>query len=268
MLKKLFLAVLILLAVAGVALLFLGRQAAQLPDWYDPDAEAPGRPEGAQMEGRPEGARMEGRPEGAQVEQSLAEPVTRSGSGSPATAGPAVVSSARDLRRELKQEAARSGTLRLDEEELNALLGRALTSEPDGRRVRDATRAVRATIEGDRLALGAVTDLDRLTAAARDDRERAAIRKLRSLAPWLAGRDFYLGVEGRPQARGGKLTFDGVAVKVGQLSFDPAQLLALVGLPADRLDRELAVRLPDAELEGIRIEGDSLLLSLAAGRSR
>ncbi len=248
MLKKLFLAVLILLAVAAGVLFYLWHQAARLPDWYDPDAGVAG------------------------MVETQVEPGAPTGSGPSATAAgspsdsPAAI--ARDLRRELKREAAQGGTMRLDQQELNALLGRALDSEPDGRRVRDATRAVHASIEGDRLAVGAVTDLDRLAAAARDDRERAAIRKLSRLAPWIHGRDFYLGVEGQPRARGGELTFDGVTVKVGQLSFDPAQLLAMVGLPADRLDRDLAVRLPDVELEDIRIEGDSLLLSLAESRSR
>ncbi len=254
MLKKLFLAVLILLAVAAGVLFFLWRQAAQLPDWYKPDAASPGP-----------------------VEERQVEPAERTGSRAPtAESTPAAVAGsqetptavARALRRQLKQEAARNGTLRLDQQELNALLKRALASDPDGRRIRDATRAVRATIDGDRLSVGAVTDLDLLAAAASDARERDAIRKLRRLVPWILGQDFYLGVEGRPQARGGKLAFDGVAVKVGQLSFDPAQLLALLGLPADRLDRELAVRLPDAKLEDVRIEDGSLLLSLAEERSR
>lgn len=256
------LAVLLLVAAGIVALFFLWRQAARLPDWYDPAAEAP-----------------------TAIEQSLTDPAAGAGSESATIPGPAVGSSRqdheapaarsgdeapapvdRDLRQELKQEAARSGILRLDEGELNALLQRALRSDPDGQRVRDATRAVRATLEGERLIVGAVTDLDRLSAAARDAKERAAVGKLRRLAPWIRGRDFYLGVEGRPRARDGELTFDGVTVNVGQLSFDPAQLLSLVGLPADRLDRELAVRLPDAELEDVRIEGDALLLSLAEGR--
>ncbi len=260
MLKKLFLALLLVLAVAAAGLLYLGRQATTLPDWYDPDAVAAGT---------------------AEVGDTLAEPVTQTGSGEPArptssaesprATAPSRVETpadvAREVRRELKQEAARDGTLRLDEGELNALLERALASDPDARRVRDATRAVRATFEDDRLVVGAITDLDRLTAAARDAKERAAIGKLKRLAPWIGGREFYLGVEGQPQARDGRLTFDGVSVKVGQLAFDPAQLLALVGLPADRLDRELAVRLPEAELEDVRIEGDVLLLSLTEGQS-
>ncbi len=261
MLKKLFLAVLLVLAVAAAGLFYVGRKATQLPDWYDPDATS------AEM---------------VEVGDSLGEPSAQTGSGKPtrstssaegprATAPPRVETPAdvaREVRRELKQEAARDGTLRLDEEELNALLGRALASEPDGRRVHDATLAVRATFEGDRLVVGAITDLERLSAAARDGKERAAIGKLKRLAPWIQGREFYLGVEGQPRARDGKLTFDGVAVKVGQLAFDPAQLLALVGLPADRLDRELAVRLPDAELEDVRIEGDTLLMSVSEGRSQ
>ena len=263
MLKKLFLAILLLVAAGIGALFLLWRQAARLPDWYDPGAEAP-----------------------AAVEQSLTDPAAGTGSGPETVPGPAVAPSDqareapaassedgaqvavdRDLRRQLRQEAARSGTLRIDQGELNALLQRALRSDPDGRRVHGATRAVRATLEGERLIIGAVTDLDRLNAAARDAEERAAIGKLRRLAPWIAGRDFYLGVEGRPRARDGELTFDGVTVNVGRLSFDPTQLLSLVGLPADRLDRELAVRLPDAELEDVRIEGDVLVLSLAEGRS-
>ncbi len=246
MLKKLIFAVLFLVAAGGVALFFLWRQAVRLPDWYDPNAEAV-------------------------VEQSLTTPARTATRGGPATATGSETEASpitRDVRRELKQEAARGGTLRLDEGELNALLRRALRSDPDGRRVGDATRAVRATLDGERLILGAVTDLDRLKAAAHDAKERAAIDKLSRVAPWIRGREFYLGVEGRPRAEGGELTFDGVTVNVGQLSFDPAQLLALVGLPPDRLDRELNLRLPDVELEDVRIEGDALLLSLAEGRSR
>ncbi len=252
MLKKLILLVLILLAVAGAGLLYVWRQAAQLPDWYQPETAAAvsGR-EPAPVEPAPPAGSAGSGPAGS----------GQTTAGAPRDRSPAAAT--RDLRREVRREAARGGTLRLDEQELNTLLSQALDSKPDGRRVREATRAVRASLEDGRLAVGAVTDLERLSAAARDDKERAAIAKLRRLAPWIEGREFYLGAEGRPRADGGELAFDGVTVQIGRLSFEPARLLALVGLADDRLDRQLAVRLPEAELTDVRIDGDSLLLSLA-----
>ena len=232
MLKKLLLALLLLALTAGGGVVYLTRQATDLPDWYRPEtASEPGLPAAAALP-PPLPAR--------------AVPPT----GFEAPPGP-------DGRREL----------RLDERQLNELVRRSLDAELDGRRARQATKAIHADLDGDRLRIGAVTDLDRLLAAAGSEKERSVIRRLTRLAPWIRGRDFHLAVEGRPRAVAGELALDDLTVRIGQLSFEPEELLGALGLADEHRRaavRRAAVRLPDMTLEAARVENEMLWLSLAA----
>jgi len=229
MLKKLFLALLLLALAAGGVVFYLTQQATDLPDWYEGEREPVTEP-GASTTPLPP--------------PLPARAVPATGFDPPPLAGG---------RREL----------RLDERQLNELVEKSLDAKPDGRRARRATRAIHAGLAGDRLRIGAVTDLDRLLAAAETDKERAAVTKLTRLVPWIRGREFHLAVEGRPRAAGGELALDDVTVRVGRLSFEPEELLSVFGL-ADK-HRQVAVRLPDMELEDARVENEMLWLSVAGG---
>lgn len=233
MLKKIFFLFLVLLIAGLGAAFYFGRQAAQLPDWYS-----------------------ETRDEEPALDDPipLDDPLDLRSPAAPASGLPRATRPGGAKGRQPR---------RLDEPELNRLLRRNLEARAEGRRALEATKAVHAELAGDRLVIGAVTDIATLMAATRNERERRVIRRLTRYLPWLEGRDFYVGVEGLPRVRDGKLAFDEVRVKVGNLSLDPFELADILGLDSERLDRELAVRLSDLDLQDVRIEDGSLVLSPA-----
>ncbi len=266
MLKRLFFLSLLLLMIGGGVLFYMGNRATSVPDWFDPDltlseiADDSGLTETlAQLAEPTTVARTETRsvvPDPPTESIRQAQPTEPAGNSGQTTAPQRTDSFNHGNPPKVPAE------LQLDEPQLNALLLRGLESRPDGRRARRATKVIQVNLLADRMAVGGVTNIEKLLEATESDRERAAIQRLTRLAPFIKGRDFYLGIEGRPAARNGKLAFDDMTVKVGQLSFDPQQLAERFGLEDKLAKQEMAVRLPDLNLESVRIEDENLLLSL------
>ncbi|MEM7356157.1 MAG: hypothetical protein AAF657_35405 [Acidobacteriota bacterium] len=243
MLKKLLLILFLLFSLAVGIVFYLWNRAAELPDWYDEAASSTAEPATIPT-------------------PSTAEPAEANGATAPSpgpSQAPKQALTPRSAARQLRQDRQ----LRLDEPQLNSLMQQALDSRRDGRRIRQATKALRAELDGNRLVVGGVTDVDRLLATAENDRERAAIRKLTRLVPWIRGQDFYFGVRGRPKARNGQLELDDLTVQVGQLSFAPEDLADRFGLADELAEQDLSVGLPDLRLADVRVENDTLLLSVA-----
>jgi hypothetical protein len=155
------------------------------------------------------------------------------------------------------------GRVELDERRLNDLLIRGLDEHPNGRQVRRAAKAVRASIHGDRLELGVVTSLAALAAAAENRRESEVVRRVERFAPWLRGRDFYLAARGTPRARNGHLFFGrDVELVLGGVGFDAADTAARLGVPRSELDAGAELPIPGLYVEDVEVRGGSLVLTL------
>lgn len=228
MLKKLFVVLVVLVLAAIVGAVYFWKQATRLPDWYDPETGEAVAPL--------DGAEVD------EILESVEAPVKRGGS-------------------------PRS-EVRFDDRQLSALVVRALDEHADGRRVRRATKAIHASVAGERLTIGAVTDLERLRGAAENDEQREAIRKLVDVAPWIGGRDFYVGLSGRPRARGGRVYLEDLKVDVGGVSVDAAFLAARLGVSADAVAGGVELPLAELGLADVRIEDGLLVLVPATPASR
>ncbi|MEM7582709.1 MAG: hypothetical protein AAF560_04965 [Acidobacteriota bacterium] len=266
MLKKLVLFVLLIALAIGGAIFYLGNQATDVPEWFDPEASLAELSDDAALTETLAhlGDRARGLAPAAAETKAAPPPVASSepqpyGTPDPPAAPPS--SPEPDTSASAAQTA--QPAVALDEPQLNALLQRGLEARSEGRRARQATKVIQANLLEDRMAVGGVTNVEKLMSAAESERERALIQRLTRLAPFIQGRDFYLGVEGRPVARQGKLAFDGLTLKVGQLSFDPQELAERFGLEDKLAEQEMAVALPDLPLEDVRIEDEQLLLTLA-----
>lgn len=220
MLKKLLLVVVLLAVVAAAGAFYLWNRATDLPDWYDP-------------------ATGTATLDDAEVDEILESIETPPPSPPGASARPEV---------------------RLDDRQLSALVTRALDRRADGRRVRRATKAIHAGVEGERLTIGAVTDLERLRAAAEDDAQRAAVARLEDLLPWIGGRDFHVGVSGLPRARDGRVVLEDLTVDVGGVSVDAATLAGRFGVSPGELARAVELPLAELGLADVRVEGGRLVL--------
>ncbi|MEE8524750.1 MAG: hypothetical protein V3T72_12520 [Thermoanaerobaculia bacterium] len=235
MLKKLVLGCGLVVALATVGTYAAWRQLTRLPDWYavatDLSSDADGR---------------SATPQTAPDPSRSSRPVTVAGRDPD------------EIRR------SSSGRVELDERQLNELLIRGLDEHRNGRRLKRAAKAVRASIHGDRLEVGVVTNLADMAAVAENGRESEIVRRIERFAPWLKGRDFYLGARGKPRVKNGNLFFDrDVELVIGGVGFNAADTAARFGVPQEELDAGAELPIAGLRLEGIEIHGDSVVLSLA-----
>ena len=292
MVKKLALGCLVAAAILGIALVAAWRQATRLPDWYGASqASSPG-PAAPTAEGAPppaagappmgpasapspsRGETAAGVAESrAQRQPGTVTPPTPNLEAQPppggAQAAPPLTPAPppRAARPAPAAGALRPGRVVLSEPELNDLLARSLDQHPRGQRLKRAVKGMRASIDGDRLEVGVVTNLADLGAAAESEREARAVRRLARLAPWLGDRDVYLAVRGRPRARDGHLVLDRDGeLKVGGFTFDIADFASRLGVPEEKLDRGVELPLAGMTVEDVEVTGGSLVLSLAEGR--
>ncbi len=250
MLKKLAVGCLLLMVFAAAGIWAAWRQLTRLPEWYSPAAA-----ELAAGERSPTGASAR--------EVAPAEP---SPSPDDRTAPRRPTQEPNPADRPLPMDELRggSGRIELDECQLNELLIGAVEEHRNGRRVRRAAKAVRASIHGDRLEIGVVTSLANLAAVAESADESEVIRRLGRLAPWLEDRDFYLAARGRPGVKNGHLFFDReLELVIGGVGLNAADTAARLGVPQHHLDAGAELPIPGLRLEHVEIGGGSVILSLA-----
>ena len=73
--------------------------------------------------------------------------------------------------------------------------------------------------------------------------ERAFFTKLLTAFPELSRQSFYIGVEGKPTVKDGQAQLnDNLRVKLGNLSFTPAQLSQRLGIPEDQIRQQIQLQ--------------------------
>lgn len=233
--RNLLYLLLILLLLAGTAALWSWHLATRLPDWY--------------LEREPTAG-----PLGRDAAVGLLERLGRE------LLGETAADRLSDRLERLRLGLVRSGTVELDERELEALLVGRLARDPEGRVLLKAARAVRVSITEHEVELGAVIDPARLPPGDAGGESAAALRALVARVPGMAGRELHLALRGRPGARGGNLLLDDTTrVRLGRLT-----LPARVAAETLDVDREALRRGVEIDLGNLRLEG----LELAPGRLR
>ncbi len=263
MLKKLALGCLAVVAITGIALFITWRQATRLPDWYQTPSAEPAAGS-ATVPQPPTAGRAPAGPAPAAASATDSRPGRE-----PTPAPPPSVATAPPLQWNRLAPGFRSpaaghqrGRVELDEPALNEFLVRSLDQYPRGRRLKRAVKGIRASIDGDRLEVGVVTNLDDLGKAAESEREAKAVRRLAQLAPWLGDRDVYVAVRGRPRVRDGELGLDRDAeLKVGGFTFDVADFASRLGVPEEKLDQGVELELSGMTVEDVEVTDGSLILS-------
>lgn len=292
MLKKLALGCLLILALAGIGSYLTWRQATRLPDWYTegsspervvegpavdvvgkastPPASRPRAPEEGEIGHDFDAARAPAGTAGVARQPAPAGSQTASAVPPPSapTAAPAPGRPALPPARPAPVQAVpgwvATGRLTLDEAELNALLMKSLEEHRNGRRLKNAVKGVRVSIEDDRLELGVVANLADLAAASENRREAAGIQRLARVAPWLSERDFYLGLARPPRVRDGNLIFDRDGeLQVGGFTFDVADFASQLGVSDEELDQGLDLPISGLRLDDVGVGDGAVVLSVA-----
>lgn len=155
-----------------------------------------------------------------------------------------------ELRRS-KGRSADGGSLRLElrERDLRDLLLAALSRRPEGRRVLEMTREVRAEIDGGEIGCELVLDLSELPRESLNEKERETVERVLKFLPAIGQEELPIGFYGTPEARNGKIRLGGrPKVKVSILKLSLSTLSERLGISEQELEDSL-----ELEWEGFRV---------------
>ena len=241
--KRFLIAVSLALAGVGAVAFYSWQQATQLPDWYTANRVEPiGQP------GHPD--------QPAQPDQTVATHSTLTaqpkrlsdrvptGKQAPAQTDPALSkpnAATVDASPSMAQKPPTPTQSR--QTELTQLFTTEITRKVESRKLGSALKGANTTMQNGTVESGAVVNLGDITPDQLPPDERAFFSKLITAFPELSRQSFYLGVEGKPTVKNGQAQLDdNLRVKLGNLSFTPAQLSQRLGIPEDQIRQQLQLQ--------------------------
>lgn len=146
--------------------------------------------------------------------------------------------------------------------QVNQIVTAAIARSPEGQAL--LQNGFSTTIEDGQIKGGVVVNLSELPTDGLTEQERAALDRVLAFVPALGRRGVYLGIEGNPTVRNGKLQFDeNMTVKVGNLSLPASVVASQLGLSLTKLEARINAELEarGIDLRDVRVEGDRLVIN-------
>lgn len=162
----------------------------------------------------------------------------------------------------LESLATSSTPVELNSQQVNQLVAEAIARSPEGQAL--LQNGFSTTIEDGQIKGGVVVNLSELPTDGLTEQERAALDRVLAFVPALGRRGVYLGIEGNPTVRNGKLQFDeNMTVKVGNLSLPASVVASQLGLSLTKLEARINAELEarGIDLRDVRVEGDRLVIN-------
>ena len=249
MLKKLGILLLVLVLGASGVLYYIWSRATQLPEWYvkQPQAENP-PPPGVESLGV-----GDAQPEENIATSADAQPAERT--------DPSTRQDADNADTQINPSPRPSGShlkiqdgeieITLSEQDVTGLVNSAIFAGVSDSEFAAVVKGTHTEIENGRIESGAVVDLRELPLEELSPEEQAAIAQVFQTFPILKDREVYIGIEGTPKVKNGRIQLDrNTKIKVGNLSMKLSQLSQQTGTPIATLEDKINRAL---DLEGIRI---------------
>ncbi len=123
--------------------------------------------------------------------------------------------------------------------ELNQMVTDAIASQPYTAPILDVAKDINTAIQNGRVESGATINLSDLPLAALPTEGRQAVEQLTQTFPFLANRDVYLGIEGRPKIVDGALSLDDTHIKIGQLKLPIGSVARQLGLSQGDIEQQI-----------------------------
>lgn len=232
-------------SVAGVAF-YYWQQATQLPAWYatsQPElTEPPPQAERTEPTLAPDTDQGRTGNTATQPRSSIQPKATQK----PTTQTPASMLPAAQTQPTKQQ---------LRQNELTRLFTTEVTRKVQSKKLGSALKGANTTLQNGTVESGAVVNLSGVSPDQLPPNERAFFTKLMTAFPELSRQSFYVGVEGKPTVKNGhaKLAED-FRVKLGNLSFTPAQLSERLGIPEDQIRQQLQLQVQLGTLKPKQLE--------------
>jgi hypothetical protein len=151
--------------------------------------------------------------------------------------------------------------LTVSDRDLNNLVSAQLATRNPQQTIPVGIKAIDTKIVDGKLQAGAIVNLGELLQGKESSENVDALTKLADKLPFLKDRDIYVGIEGKPEAKDGKIKFDrDTQIKVGKMSLTIAQLAANLGVSEAKIEQLINLKLEqqNLQIERINLDGDRL----------
>ncbi|XGV98096.1 MAG: hypothetical protein ACAF41_03985 [Leptolyngbya sp. BL-A-14] len=239
--KQLLIAVSLALAGTAAAAFYYWQQATQLPAWYtagQPELTEPHQAEPTAT---------------ADAEPRSDSPVATARSSNQPTAPQSSTAKAPASTFPTAQKPSTKQQLR--QNELTQLFTQEVTRKAESKKLGGAVKGANTTMQNGKVESGAVINLSDVSPDQLPPDERAFFSKLVTAFPELGRQSFYIGVEGKPTVKNGQAQLnDNLRVKLGNLSFTPAQLAQRLGIPEDQIRQQIQLQVQLSNLKPKQLE--------------
>lgn len=252
------------LAVTGVSAVvafYYWQQATQLPTWYtanqtevQTEPALPPTVEPPMAEANQSGSDQGNRNDRTPVKRAQAEQ-TESASAKPTTASQPPAATSNAARSTTKQPA----TVQQQKTELKRLFTAEVTRKVESKKLGGALKQANTTLQNGKVESGAVVNFENVSLEQLPPEERAFLAKVVAAFPELSRQSFYIGVEGTPTVKNGQAQLsDNMRIKLGKLSFTPAELSQRLGIPEAQIRQQLQlqVQLGNLKVDSLPLADD------------
>lgn len=151
----------------------------------------------------------------------------------------------------------------ISEGDLNQMVTDAIASQPLTAPILDIAKEVNTKLEDDRIESGMTINLgdiprDELPAEAKD-----AVDQLIETFPFLANRDVYLGIEGKPTVIDGAISLEDANLKLGPLTLPASSVASQLGVSQADIEQQLNAILDQQGLtpENIQVVDGQIIIT-------
>ncbi len=131
------------------------------------------------------------------------------------------------------------GDVVISEYELNQRVSDAIASDLAIAPVIDASEGIETSIVGDRVESGLTINLNDLPLSELPIEAGDAVGELLQTFPFLAARDVYIGIEGRPQVVNGAISLSDTNVQFGPLRLPVSSVASQLGVSQAEIEQQL-----------------------------
>jgi hypothetical protein len=261
--KRISLVLLVLLGGTLSGLYYFWHQATKLPDWYREDAAQP-------PIATPQTKANIQQKIQAQIQQSLIAESPNPSSPNPSSPNPSSPnpSSPNPNRSnpsssKTPDKADSTVKVQLNQDELNDVLVSKIVEKNRISALPASIKSVHTAVENNTLKTGAVIDLKELKNSNLGSQEKAFLEQATQRIPGLGDRKVYIGIEGKPRVKDGKMQFDDqMRLHIGNLSLTVAELADRLGVPPEKVKErlKLELQLQNLNVNDIELQNGTAIL--------
>ncbi len=172
------------------------------------------------------------------------------------------------IQQQIQQETPKSNKggvdIKLDEQEINQLFISNVAENSNQRKILQAAKSIKTNVEDDTIEIGAAIDPSQIPAESLTKSQRKILDQALDIFPQLKNKDVYIGIQGQPRAKNGRLIFDSNSkIKVGNISLDINELSQRLGLSPEKVRQQLELEINQLNIRDVDLNGNEVIFRVA-----